>query len=249
MKHSQQIILVFGLVAAILGIYYADTSPFTHIAAAAVGIATIVGLYQAFQDARDAAFVQQTLSHLVRSIPPGYWWKEKVADLINQTGRSKGYTLNKLYNDKSDPRDADAQSVFIFSPQSSESSEPSGLLVLTLADYRELSLLGRQELGASIAQLMFSPGVRAGESIEQRITDTLVILYQLPRINQGFKVSMQPHDLSKPLSVEVGHARLSFEPSTVQLLLTKPPIERDLFLAGELMKFDVELSKYVSITG
>ncbi len=82
MKYSQSAVLVFGGVAAILGIYFADTAPYTNIAAAAVCAAAVIGLTQVYRQAKDAEYDQQIVHHLVRSIPPSPWWKDRVNEAV-----------------------------------------------------------------------------------------------------------------------------------------------------------------------
>jgi hypothetical protein len=158
MKHTQTIVLFFGLVAAVLGIYFAERSPFTHIAVAAVLVATIVGIVQAYQAANEAAFVQQTLSHLARSTPPSSWWKEQVDRSIQTIARSQGYLLTTVVFDNANPRKPDTNSIFVFTSRESQTDRPSGLLVVTPMDYAELSLFSKKELKKEVNLSLWTVG-------------------------------------------------------------------------------------------
>ena len=59
MNYLQPLTLAFALVAAVLGIYFAETPPFTHIAATAVIVATGIGIVQAVRAEREAAFIRE----------------------------------------------------------------------------------------------------------------------------------------------------------------------------------------------
>ena len=249
MKHTQTIVLFFGLVAAVLGIYYAERSPFTHIAAAAVLVATVVGIVQAFQAADEAAFVQQTLSHLARSTPPSSWWKEQVDRFIQTTASSQGYLLATVVFDNSNPRKPDTNTIFLFTSRASQTDRPSGLLVVTPADYAELSLFAKNELMREVQRLIFGRwGRTSARDAADRVCGAAVALYTVPRVNEGFKVVMMPHSDSAPLRIEVGPVQLSFDPATVAELLDGPPILRDLRIAEAIETADPLLSKYLKVS-
>lgn len=249
MKHTQTIVLFSGLVAAVLGIYYAERPPFTHIAVAAVLVATVVGIVQAYQAANEAAFVQQTLSHLARSTPPSGWWKDKVNKLIQTIGSSEGYLLTKIVFDSSDPDEPDAHSIFIFTSRTTQTERPNGLLVVTPSDYSELSLFAKNEFEKEVRRLVLgSWGGNSERDAAERICETAVALYTVPRVNEGFKVGMSPHSDSTPLRVEVGAVQLLFNPETVTELLGEPPIRRDLRIAEALEAADPLLSKYLKVS-
>jgi hypothetical protein len=246
MNYLQPITLAFGLVASVIGIYFTDTPPFTHIAAAAVVVVTCFGIVQAFQGEREAAFVRETLAHLVRSVPPSHWWKDKVNSFVQQVARSQGYHLEKIVYDRSDFRDPDANSIFLFKSPTSEGEVRNGLLVLTPADYSELSLLRKDELETGVKSLLFAKRTEdSSEAFAKRLSEVSAALYAVPRVGQGFRVAMQPHDASKPLVLEVGQVRLSFDSAAAHALLKQPPVLRHLSIAREIEKADANLSRYL----
>ena len=243
----QTIVLVFGLVAAILGIYVAETPPYTHVAALCVAVATIFGIVQGLQADAEARFVQQVLSYLARSVPASSWWKEHVDDLIQKTGASRGFRLYKAYYDSSDPRDPEAHKIFLFKADQTGATSPGGVLVVTPGDYSQLSLVSKRDLPQEIAELMFgqwADGTAAAAA--QRVVEAAVALYSLPRVGKGFRVASQPHGEGKPLVVETGTVRISFDGQPLMDFLRLPPLKRDLAVAKEIEKADPDLTKFLS---
>ena len=176
----QTIVLVFEALAAVLGIYFTDTPPYTHVAAACVIAATIVGVVQGVQAAAEARFTQQILSNLARSVPASVWWKDKV--------------------DTSDPRDPEAHAIFLFESPKSGATRPGGVLILSPADYAELSLTSKRDLEGDIARLAFGEWA-TGEpaAVASRVSESAVALYSVPRIGQGFRVASQPFGDKAPI--------------------------------------------------
>jgi hypothetical protein len=242
---KQIIILIFTLLAGVLGIYFAQEPPYTHIAAGAVIVATIIGIIQTTQDAKDAAFVKQTLSHLVKSIPPSLWWKAKVNELVIKISKSEGYHCRSAVYTRSDPGDPEADCILLFYKKT-EDVEPAGLLVLTPSDYSDLSSLEVRKLEDGVKHLLFGVlGATSAALVAERVTDTLAALYALARFGQGFKIVTKPLGANNPLTVEVGNARFEFKAPEVERLVQMPPIERDLFLARELEKVEGNLSRFL----
>lgn len=246
MNYLQLITLACGLIAAVLGIYFAETPPYTHFAATAVIVATVIGIFQAVQAEREAAFIRETLSHLARSVPSSDWWRKKVNSLVQQVGRSQDLLLDRIVYDRSDFHDPEACSIFLFRSPTATGARPNGLLVLTPADYAELSLLRRDELKSAVTGLLLSESV--GESLDEfagRISEVSAALYSVPRVGQGFKVALQINESSKAFVVTVGQVQLAFDTTAVQALLKLRPVERDLQIAREIEKFDVGLARYL----
>lgn len=246
MNYLQPMTLFFGLVAAVLGIYFVDTPPFTHIAAIAVVVATGFGVVQALQGEREAAFVRGTLAQLARSVPPSPWWKDKANSIVQRVARSKGYLFEKIVYDRPDFHDPKANSIFLFKSPTSEGGLMNGLLVLTPADYSELSLLRKDELETAVNSLLFEKRTEdSAEAFAKRLGEVAAALYAVPRVDQGFQVAIQPHDSSKPLEIKVGQVRLSYDSTAVQALLKQPPVLRNLSIAHEIAKADVNLFRYL----
>jgi hypothetical protein len=248
MKHTQSIVLVFAFVAAVLGIYYAQAAPFTHIAAAAVLVATIVGIFQALRAADEAAFVKQTLSHLARSVPPSDWWKDKIKTMIQQISVEKGYILGKILFDSSNPKDPEANCIFLFRSEVSHTQYPNGILVLTPADYAQLSTIGEKDLAKAVQCLVFGEwGTNSNSDATHRISETAIALYSLSRIHEGFGVRISsPADSMASLIVELGSTELSFDSITLNEILKLPPILRDLKIAEVVSEADPKLSPYLT---
>ncbi len=247
MKQPQVLVLALGTMAAVLGIYFAQKAPYTHIAAAAVVLAAVVGIVQASQEAAKAAFVKETLSRLARSVPPSEWWKDKVRDSIQKIAKIRGYSLHLLVFDASDPRNPEANSVFVFRSSSSPGKRPNGLLVVTPVDYAELSLLAKDELEEGVRELVHGRwGTASDADAASRICDTAAALYGVPRPGKGFKVEVRVHHAETPLTVGVGDVHLSFDLTAVGRLLDEPPIRRDLQVAEAIEKLDPGLSKYLN---
>jgi hypothetical protein len=242
----QTIVLVFGAAAAVLGIYFTDTPPYTHVAAACVIAATLVGVVQGVQAAEEAKFTQQILSNLARSVPASAWWKDKVDTLVQRICRARGYLLYKKVFDASDPRDPEAHAIFLFESPKSGSTRPGGVLILSPSDYAELSLTSKRDLDSEIANLVFGEWARMEPAtIAHRVTESAVALYSVPRIGKGFRVASQPFSDAAPLVIETGHARMSFHGDELKQFLNMPPIERDLEIARKLAGIDAELTKYL----
>jgi hypothetical protein len=243
----QTIVLVFGAVAAVLGIYFTDTPPYTHVAAVCVLAAAIVGIVQGVQAANEARFTQQILSNLARSVPPSGWWKDKVDDLVRRTCASRGYRFYKKVFDTSDLRDPEAHAIFLFESTTPGAARPGGILILTPADYAELSLVSMGELDSEIAQLAFGQWATGSPAaITDRVSESAVALYSLPRINQGFPVVSHPFSETAAMVIETGQARITFGGNDLTRLLTMPPIERDLTIAKALESVDPGLTKHLA---
>jgi hypothetical protein len=242
----QTIVLVFGALAAVLGIYFTDTPPYTHVAAACVIAATIVGIVQGVQAAEEARFTQQILSNLARSVPASAWWKDTVDTLVQRVCRARGYLLYKKVFDASDPRDPEAHAIFLFESPKSGSTRPGGVLILSPSDYAELSLISKRDLEGDIARLAFGAWA-TGEpaAVASRVSESAVALYSVPRIGQGFRVASQPFNDNAPLVIETGHARMAFDGDELKQFLNMPPIERDLIVAQKLATIDTGLTKYL----
>jgi hypothetical protein len=248
MKYIQTTVLFFTLVAAVLGIYFAEKPPFTHIAAIAVLVATAFGIVQIFRAANEAAFLEQTVSYLARAVPIHYWWKKEIRRRIQNTCSLRGYSLCALLCDRGDPRDAQANSILKF--KSSSSTDRTGLLVLTPADYGRLAMFDKNEMPREIERLVFGQwGSGSNEDDAERIAETAEAIYSLPRINEGVKSRQMVHTASTPLVIELGAVRLSFDPATVGELLREPPIRRDLRIAEALEKVDSKVSRFLTVSG
>ena len=247
MKYIQTTVLVFTLVAAVLGIYFAQRPPFTHIAATFVVAATAFGIVQIFRAANEAAFLEQTVSYLARAVPIHYWWKKEIRRRIQTACSLRGYSLSALLCDRNDYRDPQANSILEFkSPASSD--RPSGLLVLTPADYGRLAVFGKNAIPREIERLVSGRwGTGSDEDDAERIAETAEAIYSLPRINEGMKARHTVHTASTPLIIELGSVRLSFDPATVADLLREPPIRRDLKIAEAVEAVDPSVSRFLTI--
>jgi hypothetical protein len=238
--------LVLGLVAAVAGIYFADRPPFTHIAAAAVVVAAAIGIIQALRAEREAAFVRATLAGLARSLPPSPWWKEKVNRLAEEIGKGHGYILQNTVYDRRDFRDPEACSILVFRSPPAKGATRNGLLVLTPRDYSDLSPLGKQELAPAVNQLLLvAPPDSSRKALQRRIGEVAAALYAVPRVGQGFKIATQFDGTSGTLSVTLGHVHLSLDSAAVDRLIKMRPVERDLYVAGEIEKTDPALSHWI----
>lgn len=241
MKYTQSIVLAFGTVAAILGIYAAQKAPYTDIAAGAVVAAGIVGVAQAFQAARESDFVKQMLSHLARSVPPSSWWKKTVNGLVESTASSRGYSLTKILNDASDRDDPEANTIFVFRAVSSSDLDPGGVLVLTPHDYAELSLRTETQVKGDVEALIRgSWSTSPDEDAAHRICDTAVAIYGLTAPG-GFRVGLSMQSEASPLIIEVGQLRLSFGQDELWQLCSAPAIQRDLRIANAIEANDPTL--------
>jgi hypothetical protein len=204
MKYIQTTVLFFTLVAAVIGIYFAERQPFTHIAAIAVLVATAFGIVQIFRAANEAAFVEHTVSYLARAAPVHYLWKKEVRELIQKISSSHGYRLKRVWYDRQDERDPQASSILVFESLASKPNRPSGL-VLMPADYGQLALLGKKKMNQEIERLVSAQwSASLDEDVAYRILETAEVLYTLPRLREGFKSAMQPHTGSTPLTIDWG---------------------------------------------
>ncbi|WP_028057670.1 hypothetical protein [Candidatus Solirubrobacter pratensis] len=247
LKNTQIIVLAFGLVAAVLGIYAAQESPYTHIAAGAVAIAAVVAAAQAVQAAREADFVKQILSHLARSTPVSAWWRKRVNELVRTGAASRGYLLDKILFDSSDGDDPAASAIFVFRSADPPDSERTGLLVLTPADYAELSLTSQGRLPKDVAALMTGSWAGSTEAdVAARLCQTATALYGLST-RDGFRVSLTPHSSSTPLTMELGSLRLSFSPSKVAELVAEAPIRRDDRIASAIEAHEPDVARYLQL--
>ena len=119
------IVQLAALVAAVLGIYFAEKKPYTHIAAGAVGIATIAGIFLTIESDRDAAFTRQTLSNLARSVPPSFAWRERVRQAVQDAAATRDYHLYQVVYDKADFHDPDATAIHFFRSSSPAAGGPT----------------------------------------------------------------------------------------------------------------------------
>lgn len=245
-------ILALSLVAAVIGIYFATTSPYTHIAAAAVAAATAIAIVQERQSANEAAYVRHTLNHLARSIPPSFYWRDRVTDHFRRVCEQRGY---RFMNQVLDTRnlDPDARAIYTFSLIATSNDEPSGMIVLAPEDYADLSIIERANLDAAIGELMFghwgTDDPNDQESIRligRRIRDIAVSLYGLSRLGQGFRISTTYPDPSSPsLVIGVGKLELSFAVSELEEFFREPPIVRTLRIAEAVEDADSAISQTV----
>ena len=249
MKYIQTSVLFFTLVAAVLGIYFAERPPFTHIAAIAVLVATAFGIVQIFRAAGEAEFVQQTVSYLARAVPVHYWWKKEVRKLTQKISSSRGYCLKRIVYSHHGEQDPQASSVLVFASLASDTDRPSGLLVLTPADYGQLAIFGKNKIKSEIERLVSGQwGTGSEEDVANRILDTAEALYNLPRVNEKLEPDMLLHTASTPLVIDFGRVQLSFDPATIEELLSEPPIRRDLRIAEAVEKVDPSVSRFLTLS-
>jgi hypothetical protein len=255
LEYAQAIILPFSMVAALIGIYFVEKKPYTHIAAVAVVVATIIGLVDAVKTVREKHYAEEMLRHLARSSPPSPYWKDEVRKMITEIGRPSGYALVRAYYTRTDYDDPEAATVFVFRSTNLTYSGVKGLLVLTPSDYVELASLGKQKVRARLREWMFGRWEKhptkddgSTEEFMERLGQTAAALYTLPNLKKGFNVSVRRSDDGKSITIQTGEAELSFPPGYLGQLLTLPPLERTVRVAQMIAKTEPRLNKYLNIS-
>jgi hypothetical protein len=240
MKHSQTVVLLTGLVAAVLGIFYAQKAPYTYIAAGAVAVACVVGIIQSYYQAREADFAQQILDHLARSIPPSPWWKERIQELVGSSARSRGFILRETWSNSSDPDDVDADTIFVFRSPAPSEDQVSGLLIVSPDQYSELATLARSRLKSGVDDLVHGKWSTGSDMTPaRRLARSAAALYGLAHFGSGgFPVKLHINGEDSSATITVGNVDLAVDKAFLDQLCQKPAIIRDLTIARTLERLD-----------
>jgi hypothetical protein len=255
-NYAPAIILPFTMVAALIGIYFAQGKPFyRHIAATAVVIATIIGLLDAVRNVKDKAYTEEVLRHLARSLPPNTYWKDRVRRMIGDLAGAEGYALVKAYYTRSDFADPEASTILLFRSRDSENTALKGVLVITPSDYTELAALGREHVISRLRAMMLgewelgpTKDDPSAESFEEHLTQTVVALYTLPNFGKAFKVSTRTPSNTKSIIIQTGEFTLAFDEPILQELSALPPLKRNVRVAQMIAKSQPGLNNYLGVS-
>jgi hypothetical protein len=247
MRHSQTIVLLAGLAAAIVGIFYAHKEPYSGIAAGAVSIACAIGIVQAYRQAREAAHTKSILSNLARSSPPSPQWKDKVRELVRLSARSHGFVLRTMRFTTSDPDDPNADAICVFGSLNGSSPEVTGVLVITPEDYAELSTLPEQRLTPAIEQLVYGAITSDSSDLLEMGTleNSVVAFYRLAKYGEGgFRVEASFDEASGAITIRAGDMDVTFARDELTKLCATPAILRDLRIAKTVQEREPSLARY-----
>lgn len=248
MKARKAAIPIFLLATSLAAIYLVPRrSPYTHIAAAIVLVASVLAIAQAVRAARAAELARPRLANLASS---SRQWKDAVRMVVARVAAAEGYLVHRVLADAANFDDPAGGRIFVFVSDKNSSGAPNGLLVVTPDDFAALSRLETGRLEQEIRLALFDHWgtarlARHRPEIVARIADTAARLYSLQFFGVGFRVAIGP-DVSGGLQARVGPFDLEFSREELEHLIELPYIQMNLRILEALGKIDSSVERFVA---